>query len=143
MANDVHHSITAMHEIMEQVEGLVERTEDHAQADPISTTGTAVSERIEAWEHALIQRNQETFQDVINFRNQFNAQVLALIGAVDGSEPPVTQGARDRIGDLESEWQGYRQTMLAILREDVAAFNRLIASLGIPAIVVPGEELIP
>jgi hypothetical protein len=89
---------------------------------------------LEAWEEPLVRPRQQTFQDVINFLNQLDAQVLALIGSVDGTEPPVTAGASERLDDLEAAWPPHRAAMEALLSEDVAAFERLLDQEGVGAI---------
>jgi hypothetical protein len=95
----------------------------------------SVHEQVE--ENVLVQPDQKTFQDVINFVNQLDAQLLALIQSVDGTEPPVTQGARDRLRDLTDAWAGHARTRDAIFEEDLEAFERLLDELGIPHVVLP------
>ncbi|MGI9628684.1 MAG: hypothetical protein ACR2QM_17750, partial [Longimicrobiales bacterium] len=95
--------------------------------------------QITDWEGNLIQRQQQTFQDVINFKNQLDAQMAALIGSVDGLEPPFTAGARERWSDLSGQWQGHRESMLQLL-EAVGDFNEWLTELGIDPIVIPGAR---
>tara|TARA_B100001059_G_C17566756_1_gene442905 strand:+ start:231 stop:455 length:225 start_codon:yes stop_codon:yes gene_type:complete len=68
--------------------------------------GTELTKRIHAWEENLIQEKQKTFQDVINFNNKLNAQMIRLKSYIDQADPKVTQGAKGIVqrfdGRLES-----------------------------------------
>ena len=135
--SDLYESVRELSNISDQVGSVVENTDDHPMADTIRTAGESLQEQITDWEGNLIQRQQQTFQDVINFKNQLDAQIAALIGSVDGFEPPVTAGARERWSDLAGQWQGHREGMLQIL-EAVGDFNQWLTELGIDPIVIPG-----
>jgi photosystem II stability/assembly factor-like uncharacterized protein len=124
-------------QVHEQVDAVVANTAGHADADTVAAAAGVLTEKIEEWEDVLVQPDQKTFQDVINFVNQLDAQLLALIQSVDGTEPPVTQGARDRLRDLTEAWAGHARTRDAIFDEDLAAFERILAELGIPHVVIP------
>ncbi len=136
-ARDLYESILSMRSVHEQVDAVVANTAEHAEADTVEAAAGALTSRIEQWEDVLVQADQKTFQDVINFVNQLDAQLLALIQSVDGTEPPVTQGARDRLRDLTEAWAGHARTRDAIFDEDLAAFERLLGELGIPHVVIP------
>jgi hypothetical protein len=72
---------------------------------------------------------------VINFRNKLDAQILALIGSVDGTEPPLTAGARERWTDLQEEWAAHENTLGQLL-EAVGAFNEFLTESGVQPITV-------
>jgi photosystem II stability/assembly factor-like uncharacterized protein len=135
--DDLHQAVIRMRKVRDQVNDLVDLTSEHAEADTLAALGKTVKEAITAWEETLVQPKQQTFQDVINFPNRLNAQFLNLMNLIDGAGPPVTQGARARLADLQAEWAERRAEMARIVAEDVAAFNALFESLGIPAVIVP------
>ncbi len=135
--DDIHRSVARLRDVASQVEALVERTADDARLADIGRLGQALLQRIEAWEESLVQRQQQTFQDVINFPNRLNAQYLFLLQAIDSSDPPLGQGARQRWMDLEEEWLQHKIEMEKIYALDLAAFNQRVAELQIPAVLVP------
>ena len=137
MARDLYESVILMQSVSGQVQAVIEGTSEHEFADTVAAAGTAVTDRIEGWEDVLVQPDQKTFQDVINFLNQLDAQILALVQSVDGSEPPVTRGVRDRLRDLRDSWSGHAQTRDQILALELAAFESLLDELGIQHIVIP------
>jgi len=132
---DLYGAVNELAGVSEQVDAIVERTEEHPLADSIRASGESLTGSITDWEEALVQRRQRTFQDVINFRNKLDAQILALIGSVDGSEPPVTAGARQRWADLREEWAGHESTLGELL-DAVNAFNTFLAESGVQPISV-------
>ena len=132
---DLYGAVNELADVSEQVDAIVERTEEHPLADSIRASGESLTGSITDWEEELVQRRQRTFQDVINFRNKLDAQILALIGSVDGSEPPVTAGARQRWSDLREEWAGHESTLGELLAA-VNAFNEFLAESGVEPITV-------
>ncbi len=133
----IHVAVSRMRQVRQQVEDLMERTDGRDGADEIRAAGEALTEKIAAWEEQLVQAKQQTFQDVINFPNQLNAQLLFLLETVDASDPPVTSGARRRYVDLAAAWGQRQVDMEALLAEDVAAFNALFETHQVPAVIVP------
>ena len=135
VVRDLYGAVTELAGVSEQVAAVVERTEDHPLADSIRSSGESLTGAITEWEEELIQRRQQTFQDVINFRNKLDAQLLALIGSVDGTEPPLTAGARERWTDLQGEWAAHENTLGQLL-EAVDAFNDFLVESGVQPIGV-------
>ena len=88
---------------------------DNEKANGLLENGDKLLERITSWEGKLIQPNQKTFQDVINFRNQLNAEFMHLKGFVDVAEPKVTDGAKERLRDLLAQWKTYEEEKNAIV----------------------------
>ena len=135
LVRDLYGAVTELAGVSEQVAAVVERTEDHPLADSIRSSGESLTGAITVWEEELIQRRQQTFQDVINFRNKLDAQILALIGSVDGTEPPLTAGAQERWTDLQGEWAAHENTLGQLL-EAVDAFNDFLVESGVQPIGV-------
>ena len=132
---DLYGAVDELADVSDQVDAIVERTEEHPLADSIRASGEALTGRITEWEEELIQRRQQTFQDVINFRNKLDAQILALIGSVDGTEPPLTAGAGERWTDLQEEWAAHENTLGQLLQA-VNAFNDFLTESGVQPITV-------
>jgi hypothetical protein len=79
----------------------------------------------------------KTFQDVVNFAPGLNAQYLALAGAADFSDAGITGGMRARLTDLDRLWAGLRIEAEAMLGGQLSAFNALVRSRDVPAVVLP------
>ncbi|MDP2958371.1 MAG: hypothetical protein Q8N53_18225 [Longimicrobiales bacterium] len=137
MARDLYESVLSLRSVKEQVGQVVAAAADHQAADTIAAAGDSLTSKLDGWEGELVQPGQKTFQDVINFLNQLDAQILALVESVDGSEPPVTRGARDRLRDLAAEWEAHARARDTLLREDLSAFEALLDRLGVPHVILP------
>ena len=133
---DLHESVNQMRSAKNQVEHYAALLKDNEKAKGLLEKGTSIAEQIKTWEENLIQPKQKTFQDVINFNNQLNAQLMHLKGFVDAAEPKVTEGARERLKDLLSEWAGFQKDRDKIIVEEMAAYNQMYSSLGLPAIIM-------
>jgi len=105
-------------------------------AKDVLEKGKLLIERIDTWEQNLIQPKQKTFQDVINFNNQLNAEFMELKSYVDAAEPKVTQGAKERLIDLMADWKTYETERDAIVDEEMQAYNKMFKALDLPALIL-------
>ena len=141
VVNGLNDSVLRARAVKEQVEAEVERVGDlegnDEGAEAIEAAGEELAKALGEWEETVVQPKSQTFQDIINFPNRLDAQVLFLFGAVEESGPPVTAGARARFGVLEAEWREREAELQRLLDEEVAAFNALVAQHQVPAVVVP------
>ena len=108
-------------------------------AEPVVEDAREVIAAIEAWDGEIMQRQTANFQDIINFENRFAAEVIAVITAVDGAEPPVTGGARERLADLQSRWAELRRERGAIEAE-LTSFNETVVAAGFGGVILPQED---
>ena len=113
-----------------------------ALGDPLAAAAAAgeceaILKKITAWEENLITPKQETFQDVINFYNRLNAELLDLKNRVDVHDPRPTTGAATRLNDLTKEWETHKATLDKLINVEVAKFNEMYKQKAIPALIVP------
>ena len=131
---DIHQSVSQMRRAQSQVKSVVARLKKQDLAAELIEQGEAISEAISTWEEALIQPKTKTFQDVVNFPNQLNAEFLTLKGRAESHDPHISAGIEARLEDLKSEWQNHQDLMNKIIEEDIESFNKAFASLELPAI---------
>ena len=140
LARDLYASVISLRSVREQVGQVVESAADTEHADTVAAVGDALRDSLTAWEDEVVQADQRTFQDVINYLNQLDAQILALIGSVEGTEPPATEGVRERLGDLSDAWSAQARRRDTLLNEELARFEALLEELGIPHVVIRRPE---
>jgi photosystem II stability/assembly factor-like uncharacterized protein len=133
---DIHNAVNAMRSAKSQLDAYGELLKDNEDAKPLLEKGKAIVEKIKAWEENLIQPKQKTFQDVINFENQLNAQFLRLSAYVDVADPRLTRGAKERLGDLKQEWKTFSDERHEIINVEMQAFNDLYRQLDLPALIM-------
>ncbi|MEM7655946.1 MAG: glycosyl hydrolase [Bacteroidota bacterium] len=93
-------------------------------------------EEWQALEVSLVQSKQETFQDVINFPNQLDANLLHALNGIDGTEPPLTQGQKTRAAELLAIWATKADKLEKLLGERTEAINEAVNEANIPFLFV-------
>ncbi len=134
---DIHESVSQMRSAKSQLEGYSKLLKDNTKAADLLEKGKTLIERIDSWEQKLIQPKQKTFQDVINYPNQLNAELMELKSYVDVAEPKVTQGAKERMSDLISLWKTFDTERNAIVNIEMQNYNTAFKALGLSAIIMP------
>jgi len=132
----IHKSVNDMRSAKSQLKNYADLLKDNERAKELVEKGEALMKRIVSWEENLIQAKQKTFQDVINYNNKLNAQMIHLKGYIDAAEPKVTKGAKERWADLQKDWQVYETEQKAIIDKEMKDYNLAFKELGLPAIIM-------
>ena len=132
----IHDAVTAMRSVKNQLKNYTALLEENEDAADLLETAKTITEKVTAWEEELIQPKQETFQDVINFTNKLNAELLNLKSHADAADPRLTGGAKQRLKDLLAAWKTYENQKNEIINTDMKAFNESFKALGIPALIL-------
>ncbi len=136
MMEDIHNSVNQMRSVRKQLSGYKALLKDNEDAEELLTLGDSLAGRIDSWEKNLIQPDQKTFQDVINFNNHLNAEIMYLRGFIDNADPELTQGARERFKDLKDDWKVYSEERDAIVKNEMTGYNAKYKELNLPAIIL-------
>jgi photosystem II stability/assembly factor-like uncharacterized protein len=134
---DIHRAVQQMREVRMQVEQLRAALIKIECTTELLDAGAAIILQINRWEESLVQPRQESHQDVINFPSRLSAELLFLKEQVDGHDPRVTAGAKERLDHLLSQWASHKAQMRKIVEQQVAQFNRLYREQQIPVVIVP------
>lgn len=133
---DIHESVNNMRSAKSQLHGYAKLLKDNDNAKDLLAKGKKLIKRIETWERNLIQPDQKTFQDVINFNNKLNAKLMHLRGFVDVAEPKVTEGAKQLLNDLLAQWKTFKDERNTIINTEMADYNNQFKNLSIPALII-------
>ena len=104
MAKDLQASAANMNKMKNRISTLSGMFEENQSAVDLMKSGEAISKAISTWERTIVQPDQKTFQDVINFPNKLSSELLNLMGRMGGMIPTVTDGMKQRLADLTSEY---------------------------------------
>jgi len=139
----VHQSVSAMRQVQKQLNHYLEVLKGTDKFTGLLDQAQAIDKKLKRWERGLIQPDQKTFQDVINFHNKINAEWMYLKEFVDAEDPKVTQGALERHEDLTQQWNEQRAALKQIIEEDFKAFEEAFKTAQVPALIftVPKETL--
>ena len=135
--SNMHESVTQMRSVQSQLKYYITAFEQKESYSELIEKAKAIEEKLLAWEANLIQSNQKTFQDVINFNNKLNAELMYLKGFVDSEHPKVTQGSLDRFSDLKTQWENHDKKLSAIIATEFSSFEALYESMKVPALLIP------
>ena len=133
---DIHKSVNNMRSAKSQLKKYAKLLKENENTKALVGKGKSLINRIDTWEQNLIQPKQKTFQDVINFNNKLNAQLMHLKGYIDVEDPKVTQGAKERLQDLLADWNVYKDERNTIINVEMLNYNTLYKELGLPAIII-------
>ena len=136
----MHEAVNQMRSTKTQLDAYAKLLKDHEHAAHLLEKGETLSKRINSWEENLIQVDQKTFQDVINFNNKLNAQLIQLKSYIDQADPRLTKGAKERFNDLMKDWEVYKNERDAIIETEMNAYNILYKSLNIPALIINDKK---
>ena len=138
---EMEREVTAMHRTVNRLNAIQQRLTTvlaglpaEARHDDIRREGTALVEKLKAWDADMVQRKSRAYDDVENFPQKFTANYLFLINHTESDVPRVTQPARDRLAELRSEWSGLRSRAEVIENQDIPALNRKLWEAGVGAI---------
>ena len=136
----IHSSVTRMRNIQTQLLHYTEVLQGRTAFTPVLDKASVIGKKLKAWELKLIQPQQKTFQDVINFNNKLNAEWMYLKEFVDSDDPKVTQGAKDRFKDLMAQWKVNEKELNAIINVDFKAFETLYRAMKVPVLLIPDTD---
>ena len=139
IVQDIHESVNQMRSAKKQLTQYNALLKERDDAKDLVVLGDSLISRINTWERNLIQPDQKTFQDVINFNNQLNAELMYLKGFIDNVDPKLTDGANKRFDDLKEDWGVYEKERDDLINSEMREYNNKFSELGIPAIIMEKE----
>jgi hypothetical protein len=135
MIDAVYKRIASLESITRQVE-LRKAVAEEADDEALVEAADALLEALETWQKSVTTPERETFQDVLNFAPEIDAFLTNVYQQADAAVLGLTRGQRERLDDLRPEWQAAMDAWDRLMREDVAAFNRVAG----PAIAAPAWD---
>ncbi len=133
---EIHQQVNKMRSIQKQLKHHINVLKEAEIHPDLQKEGTTLLEKLEKWEQNLIQPQQKTFQDVINFKNKLNAEYMHLKSYVDGSEPVVTKGAKQRLDDLQEQWKTLSDSLDQLINSQIKSFNESYQDKNISALLI-------
>lgn len=131
--DDIYSSLEKLQSAREQILDLQSRFSSEDNYLDIYELSKETIKVINGVESSLISPKQKTFQDVINFRNQLDAQFFDLLSKVDRNIPPVTNGELERFEDLHKKWVDIKSDYDKVI-SSVDRINKLIIEKSVPFI---------
>jgi hypothetical protein len=118
--NEMLTGLEAIRQTRSQVEMLMAGYPD---SDYLGMTGGRAIERLTEWEEKVVQVEFETYEDEDNLPGKLVKQTRHLLDVIDNAGPPVASGAKERLGDLQSDWAELQDELRDIFATDINAIN--------------------
>lgn len=130
---EVFDEIKNIRYIKEQIEMFQKR--DGVKEDSVlNKAGAEIINTLDSLEKTIVQAKQQTFQDVVNYPNQIDGQLMYIQTTIDSSYPPITQGQKAKVSDIMEAW-GEKQTLIQqIMDHELSTYNKLIRDRSVPFI---------
>ena len=140
MLADIHQTVQQFRQVKTQLSGRLTALRGQTGSEALVQQGEAIVKQLAAWEQQLIQPSQKTFQDVINFPNRLNAQLVYLAGQLDTNDPQPTAGCQQRLADLTAQWTTEKAALEKIVAGPIAQFNQAYRAAEFPALILPQKD---
>jgi hypothetical protein len=127
---EMHNLVNQMASVRGQLKDLLGEMGDPQWAS-LSADIQGLIDRMQAWDEEMVQRKSKAYDDVENFPNKFTANYLFALNHAESSIPRVNQPTRDRIQELNAQWEGYRQEAMTILEDKLPSLNQQLWEAGI------------
>ena len=92
--------------------------------------------QIKKWDNIMVQRLSQAYDDVENFENGFTAHYLTLINSIDSDLPVLNSGAKNKLNELNIEWEIYKNQAINTIKPQIDQFNVDCAKNGIGPIFI-------
>ena len=136
LTRTLYHTVNNMSSVKEQINAFIKRDQlDSA----IIEKGKSIIDEITRIDKELVQRQQKTFQDVINYENKLDANLKAIENSISGTVPPLTQGQLNRVSDVIESWTKIKTDVDQVMEKEVGEFNELVRKAAIPLIDAKGK----
>jgi photosystem II stability/assembly factor-like uncharacterized protein len=132
---ELYESIHRARDARKQLDGL----RAAAGEGELAEAAARLVDRLETWEDALVQTRQEFPQeqpDALHQPYRLDFNLIWIMTAADRMGPPLNEGPRRRLSELEDEWTATENELSEIWR-DIERFNVAMAGKSLPSIRIP------
>jgi hypothetical protein len=133
---DMHIRVNKLKEVQSQIELILRNLPKEETYSKVKSEGDTILEKLKSWDELMVQRKSKAYDDVENFPNKFTAEYIFLINENDSSLPKVSQGSKDRLAELDKQWEVLKGTSEDLINTIIPAYNRLLWDNGIGALNV-------
>ncbi|NNM05033.1 MAG: glycosyl hydrolase, partial [Gemmatimonadetes bacterium] len=126
----LHRAVGTLGEVRDQIESILDRAAKLEGTEEVRELGAALADSLTMVEDSLVQWKTYDGQTVLNAPSRLNFQYIYLMGAVEGSDEGVNEGARDVLRDLNARWHPLQARLDLLLTQGVDSFNQSVLRGG-------------
>jgi hypothetical protein len=133
---EVHQMVNKMRLVKKQILLQDEILQDNPAAKDLLENGKSLLKKLEDWESQVIETRQKNYQDVINWPSKMNGELLDLKSRIDTNEAKLTNGAKQRLTDLNVRWKLDRSAIDKVINEDLPEYSKKFQDKGLPPLIL-------
>lgn len=103
-------------DLIKQLKTMMEKVDKKKHPEAYAKA-EAHLEKMESFDHIMVQRLSKAYDDVENYVNGFTAHYLTVINQTDSQIPRVNKGSKDRMAQLNTQWKEHQQLLRTISAE--------------------------
>lgn len=138
--SEAHEAVNTIRDIRKQTDDLVKRLEKEPQKDTVQATAKKLNEKLKAVEEEIIQVKIKSGQDALNYPIKLNDKIATLSGVASSADTRPTKQTYDVFNELSARLNAQLMKYRDLLAGDLVAFNALVKSLEVPAVIVRKPE---
>ena len=133
--NETHDAIRKIRSVKKQVNEIAETAVENGYSEKLKTSAEGISNKLVALEKKLIQVQNESGQDPINYPSMLDDQFAYLYSISNFQDTKPTEGSYERFEDLKSELDPHLENLEKIMEYDVENFVELLKKEDVPRII--------
>lgn len=137
---ETHDAINTIRETRKQINSVPGRIKNEDDKKEIGKAAKAIDDKITAIEKTLYQTQNKSGQDPLNFPIRLNNKLSDLAGNASLSDFPPTQQVIAVKDDVTAKIDEQLSQLKSVLLTEIPAFNELVKSKNIPAVVVSEKQ---
>lgn len=131
---DMHIRVNKLKEVQNQTALILKDLPKEEKYSIVKSEGEAIIKKLKSWDEDMVQRKSKAYDDVENFPNKFTAEYIFLVNQNDSDLPKVNQASKDRLAELDKQWEVLKTISDELLNTDIPTYNKLLWDTGIGAL---------
>jgi hypothetical protein len=133
---EMHLAVNTLRKAIKQITNYNESIKDSIQYKVLVDEGKTLIAAIEKWTKNIVEDKITNGQDVINWPSKLNAEFFNIHGLLDAHDPTVTQGIKNRLADLESQWYIFKEKYSNEIKNSIKSYNLHYQEAKVPAVLI-------
>jgi hypothetical protein len=132
--DETHQTINAIRRLKTQLDAWEARAKEQGGQARLAKSAASLKQKASTIEAELVQVKAKSRQDTLNYPAKLNAKLASLGGYIGGADFAPTKGMREVFEDVAKRVDGQIAKWDALVKSEVAAFDKLVRSSGVPAV---------
>ena len=133
---DMHTRVNQLKAIQDQMVKILKEIPNENKYSDLKSKGKAIVQQLKSWDEEMVQRKSKAYDDVENFPNKFTAEYLFLMNQNGSSLPKLNQASKDRLVELNSQWDVLKNQSEKFINTLIPDYNKLLWEHGIGALKI-------